>query len=90
MEMGIVNTVVPLVKLEEETLKWCREILQHSPMALRCLKACLNADCDGQMGLLDLAGNATLLYYMTEEAQEGKNAFLEKRKADFSQFPRLP
>lgn len=90
LEMGLVNCVVPLEKLEEETLQWCREILQHSPLALRCLKACLNADCDGQMGLLDLAGNATLLYYMTEEAQEGKQAFLEKRKPDFSSFKRLP
>ncbi len=90
LEMGLVNCVVPLNTLEEETLKWCREILQHSPLALRCIKACMNADCDGQMGLLDLAGNATLLYYMTEEAQEGKNAFLEKRKPDFNQFPRLP
>lgn len=90
LDMGLINCVVPLEKLEEETLKWCREILQHSPLALRCLKACLNADCDGQVGLLDLAGNATMLYYMTEEAQEGKNAFLEKRKPDFSQFPRLP
>lgn len=89
-DMGLVNCVVPLDKLEAETLKWCREILQHSPLALRCLKACLNADCDGQVGLLDLAGNATMLYYMTEEAQEGKEAFLEKRKPDFSQFPRLP
>lgn len=90
LEMGLVNCVVPLDQLEDETLKWCREMLQHSPLALRCLKASLNADCDGQMGLLDLAGNATLLYYMTEEAQEGKQAFLEKRKPDFSQFPRLP
>lgn len=90
LEMGLVNTVVPLEKLEEETVKWCREMLQHSPMALRCLKACLNADCDGQMGLLDLAGNATLLYYMSEEAQEGKKAFVEKRKPDFSKFPRYP
>jgi naphthoate synthase len=90
LEMGLVNTVVPLDQLEEETLKWCREMLQHSPLALRCLKASLNADCDGQMGLLDLAGNATLLYYMSEEAQEGKNAFVEKRKPDFSKFPRLP
>ncbi len=90
LDMGLVNCVVPLEKLEEETLKWCREMMQHSPMALRCLKACLNADCDGQMGLLDLAGNATLLYYMTEEAQEGKNALLEKRKPNFAQFPRLP
>lgn len=90
LDMGLVNCVVPLADLENETLKWCREILQHSPLALRCLKACMNADCDGQIGLLDLAGNATMLYYMTEEAQEGKNAFLEKRKPDFSQFPRLP
>ena len=90
LEMGLINCVVPLENLEEETLKWCREILQHSPLALRCLKASLNADCDGQVGLLDLAGNATLLYYMTEEAQEGKRAFLEKRRPDFNQFPRLP
>lgn len=90
LQMGLVNTVVPLEKLEEETLKWCREMLQHSPLALRCLKASLNADCDGQMGLLDLAGNATLLYYMSEEAKEGKQAFVEKRKPDFSKFPRLP
>lgn len=90
LDMGLINTVVPLENLEQETVKWCREILQHSPLALRCLKSALNADCDGQMGLLDLAGNATMLYYMTEEAQEGKNAFIEKRKADFSQFPRLP
>jgi naphthoate synthase len=85
LQMGLVNCVVPLEDLEEETLKWCREILQHSPLALRCLKACLNSDCD-----VDMAGNATMLYYMTEEAQEGKRAFLEKRKPDFSQFPRLP
>jgi naphthoate synthase len=90
LEMGLINCVVPLKELETETLKWCREILQHSPLALRCLKACLNADCDGQVGLLDLAGNATMLYYMTSEAQEGKQAFLEKRKPNFSQFPRLP
>jgi len=90
LQMGLVNYVVPLQELEKETLQWCREILQHSPLALRCLKACLNADCDGQMGLLDLAGNATMLYYMTEEAQEGKQAFLEKRPPNFSQFGRLP
>jgi naphthoate synthase len=90
LDMGLVNTVVPLADLETETLKWCREMLAHSPIALRCLKAALNADCDGQMGLLDLAGNATLLYYMSEEGKEGKQAFLEKRKPDFSQFPRVP
>lgn len=90
LEMGLVNTVVPLAQLEMETMKWAREILQHSPIAIRCLKAALNADCDGQMGLLDLAGNATLLYYMSEEAKEGKQAFVERRKPDFSKFPRLP
>jgi naphthoate synthase len=90
LDMGLVNTVVPLAQLEEETLKWSREILELSPMALRCLKAALNADCDGQIGLLDMAGNATLLYYLSEEAKEGKQAFIEKRKPDFSKFPRLP
>lgn len=90
MDMGLVNHVVPVKDLELETVKWCREMLQHSPMSLRMLKACMNADCDGQMGLLDLAGNATLLYYMSEEAQEGRNAYNEKRKPDFSKFPRLP
>ncbi|HMP71895.1 MAG TPA: 1,4-dihydroxy-2-naphthoyl-CoA synthase [Kiritimatiellia bacterium] len=90
LDMGLVNTVVPLAQLEQETVQWCREILQMSPLALRCLKAALNADCDGQAGLQELAGNATLLYYMSEEAQEGKNAFVEKRKPDFSKFPRRP
>ena len=90
LAMGLVNTVVPLAQLEAETLTWCREMLAHSPLALRCLKAALNADCDGQMGLLDLAGNATLLYYMSEEGREGKQAFLEKRPPDFSKFPRVP
>lgn len=90
LDMGLVNCVVPLHQLEAETLQWCREMLQHSPLALRCLKTAMNADCDGQIGLLDLAGNATLLYYMSEEAQEGRQAFVEKRKPDFSQFPRLP
>jgi len=90
LDMGLVNTVVPYDNLEEETVKWCREILATSPMALRCLKAALNADCDGQAGLQELAGNATMLFYMTEEGQEGRNAFVEKRKPDFSKFPRQP
>ena len=90
LDMGLVNTVVPLAELETETLKWCREMLQLSPMALRCLKAALNADCDGQIGLLDFAGNATLLYYLSEEAQEGRNAYVEKRKPRFDKFPRFP
>ena len=90
LEMGMVNTVVPLEKLEEETLQWSREMLQHSPMALRCLKSALNADCDGQAGLQELAGNATMLFYMSEEGQEGRNAYLEKRKPDFKKFTRYP
>ncbi len=90
LDMGLVNTVVPLEKLEEETLQWCREILANSPLAIRLLKAALNADCDGQAGLQVLAGDATLLYYMTEEAKEGRNAFVEKRPPEFSRFPRLP
>ena len=88
--MGLVNKVVPYEELEKETLQWCREMLKHSPLALRCLKSALNADCDGQVGLLDLAGNATLLYYMSEEAQEGRQAYVEKRDPDFSKFKRLP
>ena len=88
--MGLVNAVVPLDRLEEETVAWCREMLEMSPLALRCLKAAMNADCDGQTGLQELAGNATLLYYMSEEAQEGRNAYLERRKPDFSRFRRLP
>jgi naphthoate synthase len=90
LEMGLVNAVVPYEKLEAETLVWCREILKNSPIALRCLKAALNADCDGQAGLQELAGNATLLFYMTEEGREGKEAFLEKRPPDFSKFKRHP
>jgi naphthoate synthase len=90
LEMGLVNHVVPYEKLEEETVKWCKEILMNSPMAIRCLKAAMNADCDGQAGLQELAGNATMLFYMTEEGQEGRNAFLEKRKPDFSKFTRNP
>ena len=88
LEMGLVNTVVPLERLEEETIDWCREILANSPVAIRCLKAAMNADCDGQAGLQELAGHATMLFYMTAEGQEGRNAFLEKRKPDFSKFPR--
>lgn len=90
LEMGLVNQVVPLDQLEAETVQWCREILANSPMALRCLKAALNADCDGQAGLQELAGNATLLYYLSEEGKEGKQAFLEKRKPNFKKFPRFP
>ena len=90
LQMGLVNKVVSLDNLEKETVSWALQILEHSPLALRCLKAAMNADCDGQVGLLDLAGNATMLYYMTEEAQEGKNAFLEKRKPNFQKFERLP
>jgi naphthoate synthase len=89
-DMGLVNAVVPLERLEEETVTWCREILAHSPLAIRCLKSAFNADTDGLAGLQELAGNATLLYYMSEEAQEGKKAFLEKRAPDFARFPRLP
>lgn len=90
LEMGLINCVVPYEKLEKTTLQWCYEILQHSPLALRCIKSAFNADCDGQAGLQELAGNATLLYYMTEEAQEGRNAFLQKRQPNFSQFPKRP
>ena len=90
LEMGLVNHVVPYDLLEQETVKWCKEILRNSPMALRCLKAAMNADCDGQAGLQELAGNATMMYYLTEEAQEGRNAFVEKRMPDFSKFKRNP
>jgi naphthoate synthase len=90
LDMGLVNTVVPLARLEEETLAWCERILDNSPTAIRCLKAALNADCDGQAGLQELAGNATLLFYMTEEGREGKEAFLAKRKPNFRRFKRLP
>jgi len=93
MDMGLVNKVVPYEELESEGVKWAQEILEKSPLAIRCLKAALNADCDGQMGLQELAGAATLLFYMTEEGQEGKKAFLEKRAPrynDPSEFPRRP
>jgi naphthoate synthase len=90
LQMGLVNTVVPLERLEDEAVQWAREILEKSPMAIRFLKAAFNADTDGLAGLQQLAGDATLLYYLTDEAKEGKNAFLEKRKPDFSRFPRFP
>jgi naphthoate synthase len=90
LDMGLVNSVVPLERLEEETVAWCREMLAMSPLALRCVKAAMNADCDGQSGLQELAGNATLLYYMTEEAQEGRDAYVERRKPRFDKFRRLP
>ena len=90
LDMGLVNTVVPLARLEEETVAWCREMLAMSPTALRFLKASFNADTDGLAGIQQLAGDATLLYYLTEEAKEGRNAFVEKRKPDFTKFPRFP
>ncbi|MFI3256253.1 MAG: 1,4-dihydroxy-2-naphthoyl-CoA synthase [Psittacicella sp.] len=90
LDMGLVNMVVPYSELESETIKWCKEILQHSPMALRCLKSAFNAGTDGQAGIQELAGNATMLFYMTDEGQEGRNAFNEKRKPDFSKFKRNP
>jgi naphthoate synthase len=90
LEMGLVNKVVPLEQLEEETVKWCEEILEKSPTAIRFLKAAFNADTDGLAGLQQLAGDATLLYYTTDEAKEGRDAFKEKRKPDFKQFPRFP
>ena len=88
LAMGLVNTVVPLDQLEQETIKWCREMLALSPFALRMLKASFNADEDGLAGIQQLAHDANLLFYMSEEAQEGRNAYLEKRKADFTKFPR--
>lgn len=90
LDMGLVNCIVPVADLEAEGVKWAQEILEKSPIAIRCLKAAFNADCDGQAGLQELAGNATMLYYMTEEGAEGKQAFLEKRSPDFRQYPWLP
>jgi len=90
LEMGLVNTVVPLERLEEETVSWCREMLQLSPFALRLLKASFNADEDGLAGLQQLAHDANLLFYMSPEAQEGRDAYVEKRKPDFTKFPRRP
>jgi naphthoate synthase len=90
LEMGLVNKVVPLERLEEETLAWCRKMMQHSPLALRMLKASLNAADDGLAGIQQLAGDATLLYYLSEEAQEGRDAYVEKRRPEFDRFPRRP
>ena len=90
LEWGLVNEVVPYESLEKETVKWSQNILEKSPLALRMLKGALNADCDGQAGLQQLAGDSTMLFYMTEEAQEGRDAFKEKRKPNFKKFPKLP
>jgi naphthoate synthase len=90
LAMGLVNTVVPVDRLQDEAVQWAREILAHSPTAIRFLKAAFNADTDGLAGIQQLAGDATRLFYMTDEGSEGKNAFLEKRKPDFSKYPRLP
>ena len=90
LDMGLVNCVVPIAELEAEGVKWAQEVLEKSPIAIRCLKAAFNADCDGQAGLQELAGNATLLYYMSEEGAEGKQAFLDKRQPDFRSYPWLP
>ena len=90
VEMGMINAVVPFDKLEETTVEWCRTIMKRSPMAIRMIKRALNAELDGQRGLMELAGDATLMYYLMDEAQEGKNAFLEKRDPDFEQFPKFP
>lgn len=90
LDMGLVNKVVPVEELEAAGVEWARRILRHSPLAIRCLKAAFNADCDGQAGLQELAGHATQLFYMTEEAREGRDAFLEKRAPDFGRFPWRP
>jgi len=90
LDMGLVNKVVPLDQLEATTIAWCRKIMEKSPLAIRMLKASFNAELDGQAGIQELAGNATLLYYLSEEAQEGKQAFLEKRQPDFDKFPKFP
>ncbi|GAB6279620.1 MAG: 1,4-dihydroxy-2-naphthoyl-CoA synthase [Lentimicrobium sp.] len=90
LDMGLVNKVVPFDSLEDEVVDWCKTIMKHSPIALRMIKMSLNAELDGQAGIQELAGNATLLYYLTDESQEGKKAFLEKRDPDFSKFPKFP
>lgn len=90
LDMGLVNTVVPVAELEAETVSWAREMLRHSPLALRLLKAGLNAADDGLAGVQQLAGDATLLFYLTEEGQEGRDAYKEKRSPDFNKFPKRP
>ncbi len=90
LEMGMVNAVVPFEKLEETVMEWCRDIIKRSPLAIRMIKRALNAELDGEHGLMEFAGDATLMYYLMDEAQEGKNAFLEKRDPDFDQFPMFP
>lgn len=90
LEMGLVNAVVPYEKLDEEGIQWAKEILQHSPLAIRCLKSAFNAELDGQAGLQELSGNATLLYYLTEQGDEGRKAWNEKRPPNFGKFPWLP
>lgn len=89
LDMGLINTIVPLSELENETIDWCKTMQKRSPMALRMIKRCMNAELDGQHGIMQLAGDATLMYYLMDEAQEGKNAFLEKRDPDFKQFPKF-
>lgn len=90
LDMGLVNKVVPLEVLEDVTVEWCKKIQEKSPLSIRMLKSSFNAELDGQAGIQELAGNATLLYYLSEEAKEGKNAFIEKRKPDWSKFPKFP
>jgi naphthoate synthase len=90
LDMGLVNKVVPLEQLEATTIEWCRKIMDKSPLAIRMLKSSFNAELDGQAGIQELAGNATLLYYLSAEAQEGKNAFIEKRDPDWDKFPKFP
>lgn len=90
LQMGLVNKVVPLEQLEATTVEWCRKIQEKSPLAIRMLKSSFNAELDGQAGIQELAGNATLLYYLSEEAQEGRNAYVEKRQPDFGRFPKFP
>lgn len=90
LDMGLVNKVVPVDELEEASVEWAKKVMRQSPLAIRMLKSAFNAELDGQAGIQELAGNATLLYYLTEEAQEGRDAFMEKRDPDFDQFPKFP